>query len=240
MKHTQDTILNVFHSFHLCFGRYYGSKILFWDLLTFRSLRWCEDASQSNQFQSGSDESRSMCKKRTDAITQSKCPTDFHASPLCCTLFHTQSKYSVLQSETFFFWPQKRIKRPQKLLIIGPPTFLCTGPAAQMTPKQKSRTTKSPLVQDWVFRLGFHWHQLPMHPPTVLLLLVGCRKPFHKNYWWCVSSTLDFFENRFFPAIILHGALGNRRKKGKLLHPQKLVYCMNDCSNLMLEVFVPS
>ena len=41
-----------------------------------------------NQFQSGSDESRSMCKKRTDAITQSKCPTDFHASPLCCTLFH--------------------------------------------------------------------------------------------------------------------------------------------------------
>ena len=42
----------------------------------------------SNQFQSGSDESRSMCKKRTDAITQSKCPTDFHASPLCCTLFH--------------------------------------------------------------------------------------------------------------------------------------------------------
>ena len=47
-----------------------------------------EGMPDSNQFQSGSDESRSMCKKRTDAITQSKCPTDFHASPLCCTLFH--------------------------------------------------------------------------------------------------------------------------------------------------------
>ena len=30
-----------------------------------------------------------------------------------------------------------------------------TGPAAQLAQKQKSRTTKSPLMQDWVFRLGF-------------------------------------------------------------------------------------
>ena len=32
--------------------------------------------------------------------------------------------------------------------------FFNTGPAAQMAQKQKSRTTKSPLMQDWVFRLG--------------------------------------------------------------------------------------
>ena len=28
------------------------------------------------------------------------------------------------------------------------------GPAAQTTQRQKSRTTKIPLMQDWVFRLG--------------------------------------------------------------------------------------
>ena len=46
------------------------------------------------------------------------------------------------------------VNRPQKLLIIGPQLFLCTGQAAQMAQKQKSRTTKSPLMQNWVFRLG--------------------------------------------------------------------------------------
>ena len=38
--------------------------------------------------------------------------------------------------------------RTQKLLIIGLQLFLCTGPAAQTTQKQKSNTTKSPLMQD--------------------------------------------------------------------------------------------
>ena len=34
------------------------------------------------------------------------------------------------------------------------PFFSSTGLAAQTAQKQKSRTTKSPLMQDWVFRLG--------------------------------------------------------------------------------------
>jgi hypothetical protein len=54
-----------------------------------------------------------------------------------------------------FFLPLKTWKNhPQKLLIIGPDLFLCTGLAAQTAQKQKSRSTKSPLMQDWVFRLG--------------------------------------------------------------------------------------
>ena len=44
--------------------------------------------------------------------------------------------------------------RPQKLLIISPQLFLCTGPAAQTAQKQKSRNMKSPFIQNWVFRLG--------------------------------------------------------------------------------------
>ena len=32
--------------------------------------------------------------------------------------------------------------------------FFSTGLAAQMAQKQKSYTTKSPLMQNWVFRLG--------------------------------------------------------------------------------------
>ena len=42
-----------------------------------------------------------------------------------------------------------------KLLIISPePIFFSTCPATQTAQRQKSRTTKSPLMQDWVFRLG--------------------------------------------------------------------------------------
>ena len=44
---------------------------------------------------------------------------------------------------------------PSKVAHIRPPTFLlCTGLAAQTAQKQKSRTTLSPLMQDWVFRMG--------------------------------------------------------------------------------------
>ena len=53
-----------------------------------------------------------------------------------------------------FFNPENMKNHPQKLLIIGPQLFLCTGPAAQTAQKQKSCTTKRPLMQDWVFRLG--------------------------------------------------------------------------------------
>ena len=52
------------------------------------------------------------------------------------------------------FLPLKAWKKhPQKLLIIGPELFFITGRSAQTAQKQKSRTTKSPLMQDWVFRL---------------------------------------------------------------------------------------
>ena len=53
-----------------------------------------------------------------------------------------------------FFDPENMKKFHQKLLIIGPILFLCTGPAAQTAQKTKPRTTKSPLMQDWVLRLG--------------------------------------------------------------------------------------
>ena len=44
---------------------------------------------------------------------------------------------------------------PSKVAHNRPPTFFfSTGPAAQTAQKQKSRTTKSPLMQDWVTRLG--------------------------------------------------------------------------------------
>ena len=50
---------------------------------------------------------------------------------------------------TFCFAPENiKNKRPQKLLIIGQIFF------SVLAQKQKSRTSKSPLMQDWVFRLG--------------------------------------------------------------------------------------
>ena len=45
-------------------------------------------------------------------------------------------------------------KPPSKVAHNRPQLFLCTGPAAQTVQIQKSRTTKRPLMQDWVFRLG--------------------------------------------------------------------------------------
>ena len=42
-------------------------------------------------------------------------------------------------------------KLPSKVAHNRP---LSTGPAAQTAQKQKARTTKSPLMQDWLFRLG--------------------------------------------------------------------------------------
>ena len=48
------------------------------------------------------------------------------------------------------------MKKPtSKVAHNWPKTFFfSTGPAAQMPPKRKSHTTKSPLLQDWIFRLG--------------------------------------------------------------------------------------
>ena len=54
------------------------------------------------------------------------------------------------------FDPENMKKPPSKVTHNRPPPsfFFCTGPAAQTAQKQKSRTPKSPLMQDWVFRLG--------------------------------------------------------------------------------------
>ena len=54
-------------------------------------------------------------------------------------------------------------KPPSKVAHNRPPIFfLCTGLTAQMAQKQISRTTKSPLLQDWVFRLGDNVQLLPV------------------------------------------------------------------------------
>ena len=58
--------------------------------------------------------------------------------------------------EKTYIDPENMKKMPSKVAYNRPPTFfLCTGLGAQTAQKQKSRTTKNPLMQDWVFRLGF-------------------------------------------------------------------------------------
>ena len=71
--------------------------------------------------------------------------------PLCST-FTFENVGSPKKTQ---FYSKKVLKKcPQKLLIIRPQLFLSIGLAAQTAQKQKSRTSKSPLMQDWVFRLG--------------------------------------------------------------------------------------
>jgi hypothetical protein len=52
------------------------------------------------------------------------------------------------------FAPENMKKPLSKVAHNRPIFFFSTGPAAQTARKQKSRTTKSPFMQDWVFRLG--------------------------------------------------------------------------------------
>ena len=44
--------------------------------------------------------------------------------------------------------------------------FFSTGPAAQTAQNQKSRTPKSPLMLDWVFRLGAQLNLVHIERPT--------------------------------------------------------------------------
>ena len=68
-----------------------------------------------------------------------------------------------------------------QLLLIGP-IFFTTDPAAQTDQKQKSRFTKSPLMQDWVFGLGLN---------ITGLCKVGRYLPYdHKQY---------YYKNKCFP-----------------------------------------
>ena len=52
------------------------------------------------------------------------------------------------------FDPENLKNVPSIVAHNRPQLFLCTGPPAQVAQKQISGTTKSPLMQDWVFRLG--------------------------------------------------------------------------------------
>ena len=57
--------------------------------------------------------------------------------------------------EKKIFGPENMKKPALKSCSYSAPNFfLCTGSAAQTAQEQKSCTTKSPLMQDWVFRLG--------------------------------------------------------------------------------------
>ena len=76
----------------------------------------------------------------------------------------------------FFFLPLKiwKKKHPKKLLIIRPDPFFSV-----LAQKQKSCATKSPLMQDWVFRLGFQYSILLIRKPTKpsgSILFVGNEK----------------------------------------------------------------
>ena len=75
-------------------------------------------------------------------------------------------------------------KLPSKVAHNRPPTFFfSTGPAAQMAQKQKSRTPKSPLIQDWVFRLGVWWNIFE----TFLISSIK----FKQIEGWCDTVLLD-------------------------------------------------
>jgi hypothetical protein len=72
---------------------------------------------------------------------------------LIISFFHYFCVFKKIRNK--FFDLEKVKKPPSKVAHNRPPTFFfSTVQAAQTAQKQKSRTTKSPLMQDWVFRLG--------------------------------------------------------------------------------------
>ena len=72
-------------------------------------------------------------------------------------LFSADATIFKKKNLTFIFAPENMKKTPSKVAHNWPrPFFSSTGLAAQTAQKQKSRTTKSPLMQDWVCRLGLY------------------------------------------------------------------------------------
>ena len=120
-----------------------------------------------------------------------------------------------------FFAPETWKKRPQKLLIIGPDLFFSTGLAAQTAQKQKSfHTTKSPLMQDWIFRLGLlciSWERERC-----------CQKP-HGH-----SQNLNGYAlpTRCVALCNMHDFANLERKKRKLFYPHILP---QDDSNIIFQ-----
>ena len=65
------------------------------------------------------------------------------------TLHYFKKRFNI------FFASENMKKTPSKVAHNQPRIFFfSTGLAAQTAPKQKSCTTESPLMQDWVFRQG--------------------------------------------------------------------------------------
>ena len=84
-----------------------------------------------------------------------------------------------------FLTPKTWKNCPQKLLIIGPtPFFSILARLPKRPEKQKSRTPKSPLLQDWVFRLGV---------PSISKSDVIAKPQGWRNRWgWWAIAPPDF------------------------------------------------
>ena len=67
-------------------------------------------------------------------------------------LFSEDATIYIFKRFNIFFAHENMKKSPSKVAHNRP--RLSTGLAAQTAQKQKSGTTKSPLMQNWVFRLG--------------------------------------------------------------------------------------
>ena len=67
-------------------------------------------------------------------------------------------RYNVFKKKTFFD-PENMKKLPSKVAHNRSKfIFFSTDLADQMVQKQKAHTAKSPLMQNWVFRLGLRVH----------------------------------------------------------------------------------
>ena len=88
-------------------------------------------------------------------------------------------KYSFSEKATKIWKildPENMKNLPSNVAHNLPQFFFIYWPAVQTAQKQKSRTTKSPLIQDWVFRLGEH----PVLVFRVLTCIHMCHKVMYK------------------------------------------------------------
>ena len=106
-----------------------------------------------------------------------------------------------MQTLQCFFLPLKVWKnRPQKLFIIVTIFFFSTAK------KEKSCTTKSPLMQDWVFR-GINEIILPIIGPSNNDVTSFSRIFYF--YTHLSLKSLNLWSNLFFPRNLLNG-IGNK------------------------------
>ena len=142
---------------------------------------------------------------------------NFERNENCATVFLKWMDFTIFKKKI----AHENMKKPtlKSCSQLAQTPFLCTGLAAHTAQKQKSRTTKSPLRQDWVFRLGGN--------QSVGYQTFACLRKF------CISRFLYITDSRSVSQLFLvwFTSFFTRRSVCQILHNLPKIMPLSPISN---------